>query len=90
MKLTQIEKEEILLKQLRREVRNLRASNDPFWDAKLYSEQIIAYSIANWDQVRIDTRAKWKYRYVVESDLFGGDSKHLDSEEYDRQLSLIK
>jgi len=30
MKLTQIEKEEILLKQLRREVRNLRASNDPF------------------------------------------------------------
>lgn len=75
----QLEKEKILLKGLKFECSRLRRDNDPFNDAKLYSELVNDYFQAEWVEPTIDPDAKGRFRYVVETDLFGGTGKHLDA-----------
>ena len=89
MKLSQAEKEEILLKTLKNSVSGLSPMDDPFNDRKLVNEQITAYCIAEWVVPRIDEKKRSRFRLVVETSLFGGNSKHLDILLWEKQKAKL-
>lgn len=77
-KQTQAQKEEILLKTLKNSVSALSPMDDPLGDAKLFSEQVTAYFLAEKAPITIDNKKKSRFRVLVRTRMFGGKAKHLD------------
>lgn len=71
MKLSQAEKEEILLKTLKNSVSTLSPSDDPFGDVELFNEQVTAYFVAENKSITIDHNKKSRFRVLVRTKMFG-------------------